>query len=102
MRTNTTFRNEAEVDMSDLEHSITTPDIGAGQLPVQVSSWLVEIGEYVFEGDRIVELMVPGLTFDVQAPVEGKLLRIDKFSGAIVQVGEALGCLLSPANLESA
>ncbi|MDB5386162.1 MAG: hypothetical protein JWM11_1808 [Planctomycetaceae bacterium] len=87
--------------MADLEYPITMPEIGAGQLPVQVSSWLVETGEFVFEGDRIVELLVPGMTFDVRAPADGKLIRIDKSSGANVKAGETLGQLLSPMNLES-
>lgn len=82
--------------MSALELPIKTPEIGAGALPVQVSSWLVETGEYVFEGDRIVELMVPGITFDVAAPADGRLIRIEKFSGAIVKPGDILGQLMTP------
>jgi pyruvate/2-oxoglutarate dehydrogenase complex dihydrolipoamide acyltransferase (E2) component len=80
----------------DSEQQIVMPDVGAGQLPVHVSSWLVETGEYVFEGDRIVELTLPGMTFDVHSPADGTLIRIDKSSGATVKAGEPLGQLLSP------
>lgn len=78
------------------EQPIVMPDVGAGKLRVQVSSWLVETGEYVFEGDRVVELTLPGMTFDVHSPADGTLIRIDKSSGAAVEAGEPLGHLLSP------
>jgi len=70
------------------------PEIGAGQLPIQISSWLVALGENVLEGDRIVELVLPGITFDVNAPADGRLVRIEKFSGAVVNEGDLLGQLL--------
>ena len=44
---------------------LVVPDLAAGSRPVRVTAWLVEPGESVCEGDRLVELLVPGMTFDV-------------------------------------
>lgn len=67
------------------------PDIGAENLPMQVCSWLVELGELVREGDRLVEVSLPGLTFDVSSPADGQLTAIDKSVGTAVQSGDILG-----------
>lgn len=80
---------------SPVEHCIQVPDLGAGTLRVQVCSWLAELGETVHEGDRIVELSLPGMTFDMNAPADGRLISIDKTVGAEVQPGDILGKLLA-------
>ena len=45
---------------------ILLPELGAG--PAVLSVWFAEPGETVFEGDRLVEVLVAGATFDVSAP----------------------------------
>lgn len=57
---------------------VELPELGLGPRgeAVQVSGWLVEIGDRVERGDRIVEVLVPGVTFDVVAPVGGRIDRI--------------------------
>ena len=57
---------------------IRLPEIGAGQATLSVSCWLVDTGELVDLGDRVVELVTASSTFDVPAPVAGRLSRIDK------------------------
>ncbi len=37
------------------------------------SLWHVRVGDRVTEGDRIAEVLIPGATFDVPAPVSGTL-----------------------------
>lgn len=76
------------------EQTITMPDIGAGPWRVQVCSWLAALGEFVHEGDRLIEVSLPGMTFDVHAPADGQLISIDKSVGTEVQPGEVLGKLL--------
>lgn len=76
------------------QHLITVPDLGAGTLRVQVCSWLATLGEQVREGDRIVELSLPGITFDVPSPADGRLIAIDKNLGDDVHPGDVLGRLL--------
>jgi pyruvate/2-oxoglutarate dehydrogenase complex dihydrolipoamide acyltransferase (E2) component len=50
---------------------ILLPELGAG--PAVLSAWFAELGERVFEGDRLVEVLVGGATFDVAAPATGRL-----------------------------
>ncbi len=37
------------------------------------SLWHVRVGDRVTEGDRVAEVLIPGATFDVPAPVSGTL-----------------------------
>jgi pyruvate/2-oxoglutarate dehydrogenase complex dihydrolipoamide acyltransferase (E2) component len=52
---------------------VILPDVGAS--PVWLSLWFAQPGDEVFEGDRLVEVLAPGATFDVAAPVTGRLLE---------------------------
>ena len=52
---------------------IILPEIGAA--PAVLSVWYADAGEAVFEGDRLVEVLVSGATFDVASPATGRLLE---------------------------
>ena len=58
---------------------------------LRVCGWLVEVGEEVQQGDRLVELLTTGITFDVAAPVTGRISAIDKSRNTSVIEGETLG-----------
>ena len=47
------------------------PEVGADSTILSV--WFADVGEPVFEGDRLVEVLVGGATFDVPAPATGRL-----------------------------
>ena len=70
--------------------AVLVPDLGSTE-PVRVSAWLVEAGETVRAGDRLVELLLPGLTCDVAAPATGRLLTQTVPLNAAVSVGDVLG-----------
>ena len=70
---------------------VLLPDLGAADDPVRISCWLVDLGESVDEGDRLLEVLVQGVTFDVPAPATGTLTRIEKSLDAQVYAGEPLG-----------
>ena len=70
---------------------IELPELGAENESVRVSSWLVDVGERVEAGERVVEVLLPGMTFDVAAPSAGVLTRIEKPLEAIVNTGDVLG-----------
>ena len=80
--------------MTKRERDIVLPELGAEHSHVQISSWLVDLQEDVVEGDRIVEVRLPGITFDLNAPADGKLVQILKTSGAVIKTGDILGKLL--------
>ena len=70
---------------------LTLPELGAGGQPVRVSTWLTQIGEEVLAGDAVVEVVLRGITFDVEAPHSGRLRRISLFENDVVKPGETLG-----------
>jgi len=70
---------------------ITLPELGTA---ARFSLWLVGPGEYVFEGDRIAEVIVPGATFDVSAPATGRLLERNVSLNEAIVTGQVLGLLL--------
>jgi len=66
-------------------------NLGIDQQAVRVSAWLAEVGEHVEPGDRVVELLIRGMTFDLSAPVAGRLVTIEKHLDAAVLPGDVLG-----------
>ena len=74
--------------------AIVLPELGT-ETPVQISCWLVEEGESVMEGDRVVEVRTRGITFDVAAPVSGILSQANKPADTVLQTGDILGWIES-------
>src|SRR5438105_15912775 len=49
--------------------AVILPDLGTGpDVPIVVSHWFAARGDEVWEGDRLVEILVGPATFDVPAP----------------------------------
>jgi pyruvate/2-oxoglutarate dehydrogenase complex dihydrolipoamide acyltransferase (E2) component len=69
--------------------AIVLPDVGADG--VRLSVWFSAVGDFVFEGDRLVEVLVDGATFDVPAPATGRLTRKDALPNQPLHVGQVLG-----------
>ena len=76
---------------------IELPNLGTGDETVCVSCWLVDPGEMVIAGDRVVEVLIKGITFDVAAPVSGILSRIEKSLDTRIVPGDILGWI-EPGN----
>ncbi len=70
---------------------LTLPDLGTTGQQVRVSTWLTQIGEDVVAGDAVVEVLLRGMTFDVEARSSGRLRRIGLFENDLVEPGETLG-----------
>jgi pyruvate/2-oxoglutarate dehydrogenase complex dihydrolipoamide acyltransferase (E2) component len=68
---------------------ILLPELGAA--PAVLSVWFAEPGEPVFEGDRLVEVLVGGATFDVSAPATGYLAEKCVFPDEALSTGQILG-----------
>jgi pyruvate/2-oxoglutarate dehydrogenase complex dihydrolipoamide acyltransferase (E2) component len=57
--------------------AVILPDLGTGPAtPITVSYWYAARGETVWEGDRLVEVLVGPATFDVPSPATGRLAEI--------------------------
>jgi pyruvate/2-oxoglutarate dehydrogenase complex dihydrolipoamide acyltransferase (E2) component len=76
---------------------ITMPDLGTGNEAVRVSAWLVEVGQTVIAGDRVVEVLLPGITFDIHAERTGELVEITVPVDAVVAAGQVLGWIAGDA-----
>ncbi len=68
---------------------ILLPDLQAGH--ARLSVWFAEVGERVYEGDRLVEVLVGGATFDVSAPVTGRLIEKRTLCNDPLRPGQVLG-----------
>jgi pyruvate/2-oxoglutarate dehydrogenase complex dihydrolipoamide acyltransferase (E2) component len=70
---------------------ILLPELGAD--PAVVSVWYADPGEAVYEGDRLVEILVGGATFDVAAPATGRLIGKLALPDDPVLPGQVLGVM---------
>jgi pyruvate/2-oxoglutarate dehydrogenase complex dihydrolipoamide acyltransferase (E2) component len=68
---------------------VVLPELGCG--PVLLSVWFADLGEPVYEGDRLVEVRVGGATFDVAAPATGRLLAKHAYPDDPLTPGQVLG-----------
>ena len=70
---------------------IVLPELGAA--PVRLSLWFAAPGDLVFEGDRLVEVVVSGATFDVSAPATGRLIERHAWPRDPLTPGQVLGVM---------
>ena len=72
--------------------AVVLPELGTGpDVPIIVSHWFAERGDEVWEGDRLVEVLVGPATFDVPAPTSGRLAVIHGLEDDRVTPGTVLG-----------
>lgn len=72
--------------------AVILPELGTGPAePIVVSHWYAAKGEQVWEGDRLVEVLVGPATFDVSSPSSGRLETIHGLEDDRVRPGAVLG-----------
>src|SRR3984957_17336598 len=72
--------------------AVILPDLGTGpDVPIVVSHWFAARGDRVWEGDRRGEVLGGPATFDVSAPVSGRLAEIHGWEDDRVEPGSVLG-----------
>lgn len=69
--------------------AIHLPELGVG--PILLSVWFADVGEYVYEGDRLVEVLADGATFDVSSPGTGRLAAKFVLVRDVLHPGQVLG-----------
>ena len=72
---------------------IVMPDVGLPEMHVTV--WFFQPGDHVYQGDRLVEVGGQGATFDVSAPVTGRLVERHVFPHDVVRTGQILGAVIA-------
>lgn len=70
---------------------LLVPELGTSAGELRLSTWLVSLGEEVIAGDRMVEVLIPGMTFDISAPISGRLARQEKQADMPLVTGDRLG-----------
>jgi pyruvate/2-oxoglutarate dehydrogenase complex dihydrolipoamide acyltransferase (E2) component len=81
--------------------AVILPDLGTGpDVPIVVSHWYAARGEDVWEGDRLVEVLVGPATFDVPSPATGRLAEIREREDDRVAPGAVLGLVAVADDLE--
>jgi pyruvate/2-oxoglutarate dehydrogenase complex dihydrolipoamide acyltransferase (E2) component len=74
-----------------MQAEIIMPEVGADSTILSV--WFADVGEAVFEGDRLVEVLVGGATFDVPAPATGLLAEKCTLPDDPLRPGQVLGLI---------
>lgn len=72
---------------------VVMPDMGMTAMNVTV--WFFQPGDHVYQGDRLVEVGGQGVTFDVSAPVTGRLVDRQVFPHDVVRPGQILGTVIA-------
>ena len=62
-------------------------------MPISVSLWLVEVGDEVSEGDRLLEVLFGGASVDLPAPASGILVQTLVGEDDVLSVGQTLGVI---------
>ena len=74
-----------------MQAPIILPEIGIETgTEMCVSLWFAEEGEEILEGDRLVELLAGSVTFDIPAPVGGRLIQVRVAEEDVVRSGDVL------------
>ncbi len=74
-----------------MQREIILPDLGAA--PIVLSIWFADLGDLVYQGDRLVEVRVGGATFDVSAPVTGRVIERRVRPEHCLAPGQVLGLI---------
>jgi pyruvate/2-oxoglutarate dehydrogenase complex dihydrolipoamide acyltransferase (E2) component len=77
-----------------MQAPIVLPELGAA--PAVLSVWFADPGDEVYEGDRLVEILVRGATFDVASPATGRLQEKLAWPNDRLATGQVLGLVEVP------
>lgn len=69
--------------------AVALPDLGTPR--ATFSLWHVRVGDRVFEGDRVAEVVIPGAAVDVHSPADGVLAEQAAFPGDGLSAGQVMG-----------
>ena len=79
-------------------HELTLPELGLPQVTPTVSVWLVEQGDEVTVGDRLLEVLCGSVTVDLPAPANGVLVEVCVEEDEPLSVGQLLAVIESDEN----
>ena len=75
-------------------HELTLPNLGVDDVPIVATTWLVELGEEVTEGDRMLEVVAGSVSVDLPAPASGILAEVWVEEDEQVKTGQLLAVVV--------
>lgn len=72
-----------------MRRDVVMPELGMS--PAVLSVWFADLGDQVYAGDRLVEVLAAGATFDVPSPANGRLAEKLALPDDILSPGQVLG-----------
>jgi 2-oxoglutarate dehydrogenase E2 component (dihydrolipoamide succinyltransferase) len=72
---------------------VKLPDLGEGVEDATISRWRVKEGDQVKAGDVILEVATDKVDTEINAPVDGKILKINVRDGSIAGLGDVLAVI---------
>ena len=73
--------------------NVVLPELGEGITAATVSFWYFKPGDYIAEGEDLVEIATDKATFNVPATVSGKIKEIMISLGQEAKIGQALAVI---------
>ncbi|TWU36053.1 2-oxoglutarate dehydrogenase complex dihydrolipoyllysine-residue succinyltransferase [Novipirellula artificiosorum] len=73
--------------------NVDVPTVGESISEVQIGQWLKAEGDWVNEGEDLVEIETEKASVQIPAPASGILERIDKASEAFATIGETIAVI---------
>jgi acyl transferase domain-containing protein/pyruvate/2-oxoglutarate dehydrogenase complex dihydrolipoamide acyltransferase (E2) component/NADPH:quinone reductase-like Zn-dependent oxidoreductase/acyl carrier protein len=73
-----------------MEYRFALPDLGEGIAEGQIVQWHVRPGQWVSEGDPLIEVETEKAIVEIPSPASGRIGRLEVEQGAMVPVGTVL------------
>src|SRR5579885_3754703 len=80
-----------------MEKSLTMPKLGATMTEGTVLRWLYRPGERITKGEPLLEVMTDKVNIEVEAPMDGFLLKVLAQDGDVLPIGAPLALLSDEA-----
>ena len=81
--------------MSQRPVPVIMPKMGESINEATISAWRKKVGEYVEEGEALLDISTSKVESEIPSPVSGTVLRIDFQEGDVVAIDEVI-CLIAP------
>jgi len=77
-----------------MAENVIMPKLGMAMKEGRVAKWRCKEGEEVEEGDVIAEIETEKITYQIEAPISGILVKILVGQGSVARVGQVIGVLI--------
>ncbi|MFN0198502.1 MAG: biotin/lipoyl-containing protein [Planctomycetaceae bacterium] len=96
------IQNQGDMEATPLNGTdlipVVVPTIIGRTEPMVLGSWLVDVGERIEQGEEILEISLPGIVWDLSAPVSGRLESVSRFTSDALQPGDICGWIAIDAD----